>query len=219
MTPRPVPILALAIILAACGGAASPEPPATDLPATAPPASAIPGTPPAATPHGEQQIGGATSIQYDSIAQYAAFYDGVAIVRVVDISPLRWNTPSGERPSEADLHASISGTTQKVLVIGRVFTVELVREVRGAWPAPGQRAAWWVPGGRIGADEVISTGPNLREPAIGELAVAFTADQTYSSAIPLRYIGDLFPVDASGRVETFDDSETVTLDTLDQALP
>ena len=219
MTPRPVPVLALALTLAACGGAAGPEPPVTDLPATAPPASAIPGTPPAATPHGEQQIGGATSIQYDSIAQYAAWYDGVAIVRVVDISPLRWNTPSGERPSEADLHASLSGTTQKVLVIGRVFTVELVRQVRGTWPAPGQQAVWWISGGRIGADEVISTGPRLREPAVGELAVAFTAAQPYGSVPPLRYIGSLFATDASGRVETFDSSEMVTLDTLDQALP
>lgn len=216
MTARSVPVLALVLTLVACGGAASPEPPATDLPT--PPAMA--GTP-AATPHGEQQIGSAMSGPYGSIAEYATYFDGVAIVRVVDISPLRWNTPSGERPSEADLHASISGTTQKVLVIGRVFTVELVRQVRGTWPAPGQQAVRWISGGRIGADEVISTGRTLREPAVGELAVAFTADQAYSSELPLSYIGSfsLFATDASGRVETFDDSETVTLDTLDQALP
>jgi len=216
MTRRPVLALAIAIVLplAACGGAASPEPPATDPPT--PPVAA--GTP-AATPHGEQQVGSSTSVPYVSIADYATYYDGVAIVRVVDVGAPRWNTPSGERPAEAELHAWLNGTVYTPLVIGRAITVELVRQVRGAWPAPGQRAVWWVSGGRIGADEVISTGPNLREPAVGEIAVAFTADEAYSPAIPLRYIGDLFAVDASGRVETFDPSETVTLDTLDQALP
>ncbi|MBA3876369.1 MAG: hypothetical protein C0498_05445 [Anaerolinea sp.] len=215
MTPRPVPVLALALTLAACGGAAGPEPPATDPPSS----PVVPGTPPAATPHGEQVVGSATSIPYESFAQWAGYFDGVAIVRVVDVGAPRWSTPSGERPTEADLHASPTGDLPRpLLVIGRPITVELVREVRGAWPAPGKKAVWWVPGGRIGADELISTGPNLREPVIGELAVAFTAAQTYLP-VPLTYIGSLFAADASGRVETFDSSEMVTLDTLDQALP
>lgn len=176
--------------------------------------------PPVATPHGEQVVGSA-SIGYESIAQWAAWYDGVAIVRVVEVGALRWNTPSGERPPEADLHASNDRRVGTPLVIGRAIAVELVREVRGPWPAPGQRAVWWVPGGRIGADEFILTDgvwPG-REAAIGELAVAFTRAEPTQRAIPSAYIGYLFAVDASGRVVTYDPSERVTLDTLDQALP
>jgi len=78
-----------------------------------------------------------------------------------------------------------------------------------------------VPGGRIGADEFIlsdSLWPG-REAAIGEQAVAFTTAEANPPAIPSAYIGYLFAVDASGRVETFDPSEGVTLNTLDQALP
>lgn len=217
MTTRLALVMALVLSLAGCGTAANPEPPVTDRPATEPPATPVT---PAATPHGEQQIGSATSIPYASIAQWATFYDGVAIVRVVDISAPRWSTPSGERPPEADLHAWIAGTsTSPPLVIGRVFTVELVRQVRGTWPAPGPRAVWWVSGGRIGADEVISTSPELAEPRIGDQAVVFTAAQPYLAFIPMSYIGFLFAVGASGRVTTYDSSETVTLDTLDQALP
>lgn len=214
MTTRPVLALALAVPMAACAGAAGPEMPATDPPASAPPV--VPDTP-AATPHGEQQTG-ASDIVYVSIAQWAAWYDGVAIVRVVDIGAPRWSTPSGERPSEADLHAWLTAEVRTPLVIGRAITVELVREVQGAWPAPGGRAVWWVPGGRIGADEVVDGSARVREPVIGELAVAFTGAQPYLP-VPLSYIGCLFTADAAGRVETFDSSETVTLDTLDQALP
>ena len=52
---------------------------------------------------------------------------------------------------------------------------------------------------------------------IGEQAVAFMTAQAYLP-VPLTYIGSLFAVDASGRVKTFDSSETVTLDGIDQAL-
>lgn len=215
MTTRPVIVLALALAGGACGGMAIPEPPATDPPVSA---QATPGTP-AATPHGDQVVGTATSIPYESFAQWAGYFDGVAIVRVLDVGAPRWSTPTGERPAEADLHASpTDGVPRPPLVIGRPITVELVRDVRGAWPAPGQRAVWWVPGGRIGADELISTGPSLREPRVGELGVAFTAAKAYLP-VPLTYIGSLFAVDASGRVETFDPTEKITLDTLDQALP
>jgi len=83
-------------------------PPGTDAPTTGLQASPrATSDPPVATPHGEQVVGSASSIQYESFAQWAAWYDGVAIVRVVEVGAPRWSTPSGERPPEADLHASM----------------------------------------------------------------------------------------------------------------
>jgi hypothetical protein len=170
------------------------------------------------------RVGSGVEFNYTGIKDAIRGFDGVAIIRIVDIGLLQWNTVDGTRPSEAALHTAWSVAPEEPgwadYFIGRPYTVELVRMASGRWIAPIRRTNWWVWGGKIGADETVVSDPAgiaPRLPVKGELAVGVTSTVDFKTGVS-EYVQVLFPIDASGRVLTADPSEHVTLDDIDQHL-
>ena len=170
---------------------------------------------PAPSVHGEVIAGGGISFKDESLAEMAAGYEGVALVRVVAIGAPRWNTPTGERPSEEALHAHDTGLNYW---IGRPFTLQLERVLTGRWTAPADRTEWLVAGGQLGADVTEVPGLVPREPRVGEFAVAFTGAWDQGTGLK-AYVGSVFPVEPSGEVLTRRPDEGVTIRNIDRLLP
>ena len=218
----------LLLALAACGSSAADR--GTAGTAVVPPASASPslpatGTPPvAASPEIRIWGGFAVSIPYGSFAEWAREAargkgTGIALVRVTDVSGIRWSTASGEGPGPADIARASRG--EAGFAIGRLVTVELVRMLRGTWPASGATALYWLPGGQIGNDQTPAVY-DLPDPRAGSLAVASTwpgADLDDTDGVLWQNVDRLFPADVSGRVRTFDPAETIMVNDLDRYLP
>jgi len=168
--------------------------------------------------------GGVTvSIPYGSFAAWVRDAvgqgGGVAIVRVVDVSPVRWSTASGEGPGPADI--ARANRFEADFGIGRLVTVELVRMLRGAWPAAGATALYWLPGGQIGND-LTPVVYDLPDPRAGSLAVVQTwpgADLDDTEGVLWQNVMRLFPVDESGRIRTFSPDETIMIGDVERYLP
>lgn len=225
MSSRWRPLIAIALATIACapsGGAGATRVARPSTTAFVPGAPATSVTPSAAgngepssasTLHGDTLTSGA-SISYDGLRVWADQSLGVAIVRVIDVGPIRWNSGSGDRPDETALHSAPRGHRDSYN-LGRLITVERVRLVVGRWPTGGSTAAYWRPGGSLGPD---SFEPALASAklSIGDEAVALLtdADAGADANIPVQ-VGWLFPVDASGRVITLDPDEGINLDNLE----
>ncbi len=96
--------LTLVLVLAACGSSGADR----GAPGTpAPPAPATTTAPASPTPAVRTWGGFAVSIPYGSFAEWARDLlrqgGGVALVRIVDVSPVRWSTASGRGPGAADI--------------------------------------------------------------------------------------------------------------------
>lgn len=173
----------LAIALAGCSTAADRG--GTGIPATPSPSATE--TTVAPSPSQEIRIWGgfAVSISYGSFAEWsqdlARHGDGVALVRVVNVSDFSWSTSSGGPPGPADV--ARYNRAEVDFGIGRLVTVELVRMLRGTWPA-SSTAFYWLPGGQIENDLTPPLDLNtlLIEPRPGLLAVASTWPGPISTA-------------------------------------
>jgi len=211
------------LVFVACGTTGRPQPGGTSnaLPTTTRPSPGVSATgsgrTPVSTVHGDTLTVDA-SISYDGFRNWAAMSEGVAIVRVVEVGPIRWNSASGDRPPEARLHTAPRGHRDSYN-IGRLVVLEPVQLLAGEWPRGVERLRYWRPGGSLGVDrfEVPLPVPDL---AAGDEAVALlgSADAGADDSIPVQ-VGWLFPIDDTGRVVTLDRSEGVTLDNLDSFLP
>lgn len=141
---------------------------------TAPPPAVVasPASPaPSVAAHGHRRESGAT-FGYTDLTEWARMGGGsVALVQVVSVGPVRWNSQTGARPDETELHrAPTEG--EDTYVIGRLVTVRLERLIRGSWTASGPIARYWRPGGVLGADS-FDLGVPLAELASGDRAIAF----------------------------------------------
>lgn len=171
---------------------------------------------PATSPHGDTLSSGA-SIGYTGLRDWVrTIGPNIALVRVVGVGPVRWNSSDGTRPPEAmiEMPSPVNGNGY---FIGRVVSVERIRIVGGTWPASTTTADYWRPGGSVGLDSFDSEIP-LPDFVVGQRAIAFmgTGDQpSFLSwdglSIPVQ-VQWLFPVDAAGRVQTLDQRENITLD-------
>ena len=173
-----------------------------------------------ATPHGDT-LGGGASFSYDGFQVWARQSGGVALVRVVDVGPLRWNTEDGTRPPEGALHGPPPGPHADGYGIGRLVRVQRIDLLSGRWLGASDSASFWWPGGTLGAD-VFETEVQYPQISPGDRAIGFVmpeeGDVGVTSPIPLQ-VAWLFPVDGSGRVQTLDPAERITLDTIQSVLP
>jgi len=218
--------LLVSVALAGCGSTSIDRGTGGSPAAPSPAATAIPPSPsPAVRVWG---AGAAVSYPFATFAEWARdavreAAGGVAIVRVVDVSPVRWSTASGQQPGPADLaRASQTGAT---VDIGRLVTVQLVRMLRGTWTTAGDTALYWRAGGQIGSDRTpdytLEAGlPELRP---GQLAVAQmipTVDlDAATEGVVWINVNVLFPVDNAGRLRTTWPDETITIGEIDRYLP
>lgn len=173
--------------------------------------------------------GDAVSIPYGSFAEWLrdaarGTTGGVAIVRVVDVSPVRWSTASGAGPGPADLARVNRG--EAWFEIGRLVNVELVRRLGGKGPAAGEALTYWLPGGQIGNVRTESLASlfntTLPDPRPGALAVAQTwrgVDYDDTDGVLWVNVMRLFPVDDAGRVWTFRPDETIMIGDVERYLP
>jgi len=215
--------LLLAVTLAGCGSAG------TDRGATASPAAPSPGgTRDAASPATRiWGAGAAVSFPYGSFAEWARDAalgkGGIALVRITDVSPVRWSTASGQQPGPADLARAMQ--TGATVDIGRLVTVRLVRMLRGAWPAAEDTALYWRSGGQIGSDRTLdyAAEAGLPELSSGSLAVAemipsVDLDEA-TDGVLLVNVNVVFPIDARGQVQTAWPDEKITVGQIDSYLP
>jgi len=164
------------------------------------------------------------SISYDGFREWARIGGGdIALVRIVGVGPVRWNSSDGTRPPEAMIEMP-SPANGGHYFIGRVISVERVRVLSGAWSLTSETADYWRPGGSLGLDSFDAEIP-LSDFVVGQRAIAFMSIGGSSSfmswdglSIPVQ-VGWLFPVDAAGRVQTLDPRENITLDTIASYLP
>lgn len=182
-----------------------------------------PRTTPAVTPAGldVHRWSSAASIGYTSLADFVLPSQSVALVRVVEVGPFRWNSPAGDRPPEALLHAA-PAEGENTSFIGRLVTVEVERMIRGRWPYPGVTARYWRPGGTVGTD-IFDAEIGWPDFAAGDRALAGVRRGDIDlgrggASIPVQ-VDWLFPVEPSGRILTLQPTEQVTLDRIDQVLP
>ncbi|MBA3878078.1 MAG: hypothetical protein C0498_14385 [Anaerolinea sp.] len=214
----------LALALAGCGSTVDRGASATPA-APAPAATAVPAAPsPAVRIWG---AGAAVSYPYGSFAEWvrdaARMSRGIALVRIVEVSGVRWSTATGEKPSPADIvRADQTGAS---IYLGRLVTVELVRMLRGAWPAAGATALYWRSGGQIGNDRTpdYAAEAGLPELRAGSLAVAdmipaVNLDEATDGVLWVN-VNVLFPVDDVGRVRTAWPTETIMIGEIDRYLP
>jgi hypothetical protein len=161
------------------------------------------------------RLGGGATIGYDSFAVRASGFDGVAVVRVVDVGEPEWNTVDGAKPPEEALAEMLSGPPQYDYFIGRPVTLELVEMIRGTWFAP-KATVWWKPGGQVGEDLLVIDDLGLPDVAAGQLAVAFTFDvpRTPTPGVSL-YVAEVYPVSKDGRILTPLPDELIRLADLD----
>ncbi|MBA3877981.1 MAG: hypothetical protein C0498_13870 [Anaerolinea sp.] len=215
--------LALALGLTACSSPAADRGVAETTATPAAPAPAATAVPAAPSPQVRVWGGFAVSFPYGSFAEWvrdaARGTGGVALVRIVAVSPVQWSTATGEGPGPADVARASQGEAE--FAIGRLVTVELVRMLRGTWPAAGDTALYWLPGGRIGNDRTPEVY-DLPEPRVGSVAVASTwsgADLDPTDGVVWLSVDRLFPADSSGRVRTFKPDETIMIGEIDRYLP
>lgn len=213
--------LLLATNVAACGSTAA-DRGASGIPAAPSPTAAASANPPSPTPETRTWgAGGAVSFPYGSFAEWARGTGDVALVRIVDVSKTRWSTASGEGPSPADIDRANRG--EAYFTIGRLVTVELVRMLRGAWPAAGPTALFWLPGGRIGNDQSApldfwaGLDPRPGSPAVA--GMVFGADFDPTDGVLWMNVSDLFPAAASGRLWTYNPQETIMIGDVERYLP
>lgn len=142
----------------------------------------------------------------------------IAVVRIVEVSGLRWSTGSNAKPGQPEIDLINRG--QATYGIGKMVTAELVRQLDGSWPAAATTADFFLPGGQIGTDY---TSPSellhhLPEPAAGDLALATILPQPvdidYGSGTLVVEIGALFPVSKAGLVLTPDHLESLRVEDL-----
>jgi hypothetical protein len=77
------------------------RPPSTISPASPMPSSVAP----AGTPHGESVGSSGSGFGYFSFKEFAGqHWDGIALVRIVEVGPVQWSTPDGRAPSDAEFH-------------------------------------------------------------------------------------------------------------------
>jgi hypothetical protein len=233
MSGKPIAVvgsLLLALLLAACGSSTG-DRGASGIP-TAPSPSAS-DTTVAPSPSPEVRIwgaGSAVSYPFDSFAGLAREAargpmpgTGIALVRITDVSGVRWSTADGQRPGPADMRRV--DQLEASLFIGRLVTVELDRMLRGTWPVDGSTVLYWLAGGQIGNDRTPSYAAQagLAEPRPGALAVAWTwsgADIDEATDGVLRVnVNVLFPVDDVGRVRTEWPDETIMIGDIERYLP
>lgn len=215
--------LLLTIALAGCGSPVDPG--ASGTPAAPSPSTGD--TTVAPSPQKRIWGGFAVSFPYGSFAEWAREVaggsgGGVAIVRIVDVSGIRWSTASGESPGPADIARANQGQVE--FTIGRLVSVELDRMLRGTWPSAGDTALYWLPGGQIGLDvtPTFEGDARLSEPRPGGLAVASTfagTDMDGSDGVLLVNVQQLFPADPSGRLRTFRPDETIMIGDIERYLP
>ena len=217
--------LLLALPLAACSSPAA-DRGAGDSPAPLPPAESSPAT---SSPSPQMRIwgaGAAVSIPYGSFPEWVRDAldqgGGVALVRVLEVSPVRWSTASGDGPGPADVARYNRGEAD--FTIGRLVTVELVRMLRGTWPAAGSTALYWLPGGQLGNDLTFEFDGDkrLNQPLPGALAVARTfagTDMDGTDGTLFVEVQRLFPADPSGRIRTFNPDEAMSANDIDRYLP
>lgn len=216
--------LLLAIAISGCGATVDREvegsPAAPSLAATAVPAAPSP----------KVRIwgaGAAVSYPFGSFAEWArdAVFGnrGVTLVRIVDVSPVRWSTATGEMPSPADL--ARANQTAASVDIGRLVTVELVRTLRGTWPAAGDTSLYWRSGGQIGNDRTPDYAaeaglPELRPGslAVAEMIPAVDLDEATDGVLWVN-VNVLFPVEDAGRVRTPWPTETIKIADIERYLP
>lgn len=218
--------LLLALLLTGCGSSAA-DPGVSDTPVAPSLAATATAIPAAPTPEIRIWGGFAVSISYGSFAEWAretarGTGTGIALVRITDVSPVRWSTASGEGPGPADI--ARYNRAEVDFGIGRLVTVELVRMLRGTWPASGASALYWLPGGQIGNDRTppFDLYTLLNEPGPGSLAVASTwpgADLDGTDGVLWLNVDRLFPADPSGRVRTFNPDETILIGEIERYLP
>jgi len=214
--------LLIATTLAACGSA-------TDRGVTGngvTPSPSAAGTVTAPTPEVRIWGGFAVSIPYGSFAEWSQDVvrqgNGVALVRITDVSPVRWSTATGEGPGPGDI--ARYNRAEVEFTIGRLVAVELVRMLRGTWPASGTTALYWLPGGQLGNDLTLafSGDATLNEPRPGALAVASTwpgVDLDDSDGVVWLNVNRLFPADVSGRLRTYNPDETISVNDVERYLP
>lgn len=204
-------LVAVSLIVVACATAA---PAATPSPigAATKQATAVP------TVHGDT-LSIDASIGYSGFREWVTIWAGIALVEITDVGPVRWNTVSGVRPDESLLHSAPKGHADTP-GIGRIVEVRRIRLISGQWLGGEDLARYWKVGGKIAADEMIDS-LNLPTFRSGDRALAFLLPQVGNVAVdgdlPVQ-VGWLFPVDASGRVQTLDPTEDVTLANLDALL-
>lgn len=214
----PLSLIALSVLVAACVPSASV--PSPSAPGTTGQPSGTIGPEPSigsSTAHGHT-LGSDASVSYDGFRVWAGQSQGVALVQVSDIGPLRWNSISGERPDEGALH-SAPRDHRDSYNIGRLITVERVRLVAGRSPTTTSTFTYWRPGGALGPDsfDAALPAPVL---SVGDRAIALLteADAGADGPIPVQ-VGWLFPLDDTGRVVTLNPNEKITLENLASFVP
>lgn len=216
-----VVLFAVSILGVGCspiGTASTPRP--TSSSADSPIGGVSPEPSPAPIIHGDT-LSVDVSIGYNGIREWMRNWGGIALVEVADVGPIRWDTPSGARPDESLLHSAPEGHADAP-GIGRVIQVRRVKLLSGAWLGNSGLARYWRVGGSVGADEMIS---DLQLPTFdsGSQAIAFLLPQPVDigsggAAIPVE-VGWLFPIDATGRVNTLDPNEKITMQDLESLVP
>lgn len=215
-------VLLLLAVIAGCTSVGSPSP---STAAAAPdgsrkPATTAPTGEPVATPHGHELTSSGSG--YTNLGEWLDQPWGVAIVRVESVGPIRWDTPTGERPPEELLHQAPPGHEAHP-TIGRLVTVKQLRVLRGSWlgvPDDPDAARYWRPGGRLGADTFdVDDVRTVFVPGQRALALLLPepGDVGTAGSVPVQ-IAWLFPVRADGRIETLDRSEVITVDDVEAAV-
>lgn len=147
----------------------------------------------------------------------------IAVVRVTDVSDVRWSTASGNRPGRREIDAVNRGEAE--FTLGRLITVEVDRMVDGAPPAGPYSIEFWLPGGQIGTDY---TPPSdlfheLPSPEVGARALATIlpspADLDGGSGILMVEVAALFPVNDAGAVLTPRVGENIQVESLTGSAP
>lgn len=171
----------------------------------------------AAIDSGGVAIMGHATTYYGSLEEWAANFDGAAIVRIASVGPPQWNTPDGKRPSEAQLTARLAPESVADYFIGRRVEVAVVEVLTGNWSGP--TGTYWLPGGTLGADvTAIEAGLASQAAQAGAWALAFTFDQPrpFGTGVATS-IGDLMPINRD-RLQTPDQQEQLTVSQLSERL-
>ncbi len=160
--------------------------------------------------------GGVADVSYATLPEFARFADAVAIAEVVDVSPLRYSTEGGERPSCAYLQGSGAS-----FVVGRMVQLRVETVVAGSLVS-GDPIRYWLGGGTIGEDESASHHFGLEAPEVGDRLVALVihegVDLDGGSGVLEVNAYELFAIDADGRIMTPNPDEFLTVDTVKGAL-
>lgn len=156
---------------------------------------------------------------YESLDQWRSDVvsqgSSVAVVRVIGVSDVRWSTSTSTRPTQQDVARVNAG--EATFGIGRLVTLELVRQVDGTWPANGP-VDYFLPGGQIGNDYTppLELLHHLPAPALGQIGLATilpTPDDIDDSEGTLTVeVGALFPAGANGFLMTPNHSEVLQID-------